>query len=115
MRMPKNRYKTCWIATPLCSLLVGCVYSIDVPKLPELPARPPTTQACPPAAPAKVCPPTELMAQREPLDLPILDPIPKVVHITIEPGKQEADEGGRKLIENYVGYRAWRKQFDAKP
>ena len=66
----------------------GCFYT----RIPELPKIEPVS--CPEIKQV-VCP-----------SLPIPDPIPKNVNLTIENGKAvEADSGGEQLIRNYAAIR----------
>jgi hypothetical protein len=82
---------TCCAATLICSCRPALV---NLPALPDCPK---------PIAPAVIQCPT----------LALLDPIPKVIHIDIAPGKVEADAGGEQLLRNYAAIRqaikAWQK------
>ncbi len=66
----------------MMTLLCSCV---SYTKFPELPAKPQSVNKC--------------------VKLPLPEPIPKIIHISIENGKVEADQGGDILIRNYAKLR----------
>lgn len=82
--MLKKIWLTCFATTLICS---GCRPAlVNLPAMPDCPK--PVTQ--------------------EPVQCPALampDPIPKVMHITLEPGKVEADSGGEKMLRDYAELR----------